>query len=150
MAVERQQLLEVRFERFGATSYVPTKAHSGDAGFDLYSCMSATLEPGDVLSIPTGVGLEIPQGYVGFIFAQSGLARKNGIALINGVGVVDSNYRGNVFVPIVNYSPRTFTVDVGMCIAQLVILPVPDVVLTEVDTLMDSERGNNGFGSTGL
>lgn len=130
---------------------LPTQATSQAAGIDLYACVPApiTIEAGTTKLIGTGVGVEIPEGYAGFIFARSGTAYKRGLAPANKVGVIDSDYRGELIVALHNHSDTEQFVDVGERIAQLVLLEVPQVRIYEVDNLSTTKRGTGGFGSTG-
>ena len=128
---------------------MPARAYSGDAGLDLSSCERVELGPGERSLVPTGLAVAIPEGYAGFVQPRSGLAAKHGISIVNTPGLVDSGYRGELLVNLVNtdkYEP--FVVEAGMRIAQLVILPVPSLELIEVEELPDSERGDRGFGSS--
>jgi dUTP pyrophosphatase len=107
------------------------------------------LEPGERALVGTGLAIAIPEGYAGFVQPRSGLATKNGISIVNSPGLIDSGYRGELKVTLLNTDPReTFTVEPGMRIAQLVILPIPELELVEVDELPESERGVRGFGSS--
>lgn len=125
---------------------MPTKAHEYDAGFDLYTPCHYLLEGNSELIIDTGVHIEIPQGYVGFIKSKSGL---NVNCSIRGEGVIDSGYTGSIVVKLYNDSNHPHLFDKGNKIIQLVILPIPQVELVEVDSLEETERGDNGFGSSG-
>jgi dUTP pyrophosphatase len=128
---------------------VPERAYSGDAGLDLAACERVELAPGDRALVPTGLAVAIPEGYAGFVQPRSGLAVKHGISIVNTPGLIDSGYRGELQVALLNTDAREpFVVEPGMRIAQLVILPVPDVELVEVDQLPATERGARGFGST--
>jgi dUTP pyrophosphatase len=128
---------------------VPGRAYAGDAGLDLSACESAVLGPGERALVGTGLAIAIPEGYAGFVQPRSGLATKNGISIVNSPGLIDSGYRGELKVTLLNTDPReTFTVEPGMRIAQLVILPIPELELVEVDELPESERGVRGFGSS--
>jgi dUTP pyrophosphatase len=128
---------------------VPARAYEGDAGMDLSSCERVELAPGERALVPTGLAVAIPDGYAGYVQPRSGLATKHGISIVNTPGLVDSGYRGELLVNLVNHDPReSFVVEPGMRIAQLVILPVPEVELVEVDELPESERGVRGFGSS--
>jgi dUTP pyrophosphatase len=132
-----------------AEAVVPGRAYSGDAGMDLSSCERVELAPGARALVPTGLAVAIPEGFAGYVQPRSGLATKHGISIVNTPGLVDSGYRGELLVNLVNHDPHeTFVVEVGMRIAQLVILPVPEVELVEVDELPASERGVRGFGSS--
>jgi dUTP pyrophosphatase len=116
---------------------------------DLSSCERVELAPGERALVPTGLAVAIPEGHAGFVQPRSGLATKHGISIVNTPGLVDSGYRGELLVNLVNTDPReTFVVEPGMRIAQLVILELPDVELVEVDELPESERGVRGFGSS--
>jgi dUTP pyrophosphatase len=128
---------------------VPERAYTGDAGLDLAACERVELAPGDRALVPTGLAVAIPEGYAGFVQPRSGLAVKHGISIVNTPGLIDSGYRGELQVALLNTDTRKpFVVEPGMRIAQLVILPVPDVELVEVDELPTTERGARGFGST--
>jgi dUTP diphosphatase len=128
---------------------LPARAYSGDAGLDLSSCERVELGPGERALVPTGLAVAIPEGFAGFVQPRSGLAAKHGITIVNTPGLVDSGYRGELLVNLLNTDPRdAFVVEVGMRIAQLVVLEVPEVELVEVDELPDSERGVRGFGSS--
>jgi dUTP pyrophosphatase len=128
---------------------VPTRAYAGDAGLDLASCERVELAPGERALVGTGLAVAIPDGYAGFVQPRSGLAAKHGISIVNTPGLVDSGYRGELRVALLNTDAReTFVVEPGMRIAQLVVMPIPDVDPVEVEELPDSERGVRGFGSS--
>ena len=132
-----------------ANAVVPTRAYSGDAGLDLSACERIELAPGERALVPTGLAVAIPDGFAGFVQPRSGLAAKHGISIVNTPGLVDSGYRGELQVALLNTDLReTFVVEPGMRIAQLVVLPVPGLDLVEVDELPVSERGERGFGSS--
>jgi dUTP diphosphatase len=140
--------LEIKKVRDGAV--VPARAYHGDAGMDLAACERVELAPGARALVPTGLAVAIPDGYAGYVQPRSGLAAKHGISIVNTPGLVDSGYRGELLVNLVNHDERhAFVVEPGMRIAQLVILQVPPVELVEVDELPASERGADGFGSSG-
>jgi dUTP pyrophosphatase len=139
--------LAIRRVREGAT--MPERAYDGDAGLDLAACERAVLGPGERAVVGTGLAVAIPEGYAGFVQPRSGLAARHGISVVNSPGLVDSGYRGEVRVVLLNTDrAREFTVEPGMRIAQLVVLPVADVAVSEVDELPASERGVRGFGSS--
>jgi len=128
---------------------LPARAYAGDAGLDLAACARVELAPGERSLVPTGVAVAIPEGYAGYVQPRSGLATKHGISIVNAPGLVDSGYRGELLVNLVNTDLReAFVVEPGMRIAQLVVLPVPALELVEVDELPESERGVRGFGSS--
>jgi dUTP pyrophosphatase len=129
---------------------VPTRAHAGDAGLDLYACEAAHLGPGERWSVGTGVAVEIPEGHAGLVLPRSGLARDHGISLVNGPGLIDAGYRGEVRVLLLNTDPaEVFRLEAGERIAQLVIAPVVLAEPVEVESLGESARGDGGFGSSG-
>ena len=128
---------------------LPARAYEGDAGFDLVACDRATLGPGQRAVVGTGLAVAIPAGFAGFVQPRSGLAADNGISIVNTPGLVDSGYRGELRVILLNTDrERSFEVEPGMRIAQLVVVPVPSVSVTEVPELPRSERGERGFGSS--
>lgn len=131
---------------------LPKYETGGAAGMDIRAAIDKpqTIEPGERFGIPTGLILEIPRGYEGQIRARSGLALKSGLSLVNGVGTIDSDYRGEVLVLIVNHGQEPYTVEPGERIAQFVVMPVPQIQLEEVAEIeKNQERGEAGFGSTG-
>ncbi len=132
----------------GAT--LPTRAHEGDAGLDLYANETAHIGPGERWGVGTGVGVAIPDGHAGLILPRSGLARDHGIALVNAPGLIDSGYRGELRVLLLNTDPaETFRVEAGDRIAQLVLVPIALATPVETVALTDSLRGEGGFGSSG-
>lgn len=129
---------------------VPRYAHEGDAGLDLRITQDVTLQPGERVTVGTGVAVEIPSGCVGLVFPRSGLASKQGITLSNAVGVIDSGYRGEICATLYNISGETVGLDAGTRVCQLVVMPYAPCDLVPVDELTDTERGAGGFGSTGV
>ena len=128
---------------------LPSRAYAGDAGFDLAACERVELAPGERALVATGLAVAIPDGYAGFVQPRSGLAAKHGISIVNTPGLVDSGYRGELRVVVLNTDrEHAFTIEPGMRIAQLVVLPVPPVAPVEVEELPGSERGERGFGSS--
>jgi dUTP pyrophosphatase len=128
---------------------VPERAYEGDAGLDLSSCERLELGPGERALVPTGLAVAIPEGYAGFVQPRSGLAARHGITIVNTPGLIDSGYRGEVKIALLNTDAHEpFVVEAGMRIAQLVVLPIPEVELVVVDELPESERGVRGFGSS--
>lgn len=142
-------MIEVAVRRVRDDAVLPTRAYDGDAGLDLAACESVTLGPGERATVSTGIAVEIPPGYAGFVQPRSGLAARHGIGVVNSPGLIDSGYRGEVRVVLLN-TDRTlaFTVEPGMRIAQLVIVAVPAVRVVEADELALSDRGERGFGSS--
>jgi dUTP pyrophosphatase len=142
-------VIEVAVRRLRDDAELPRQAYDGDAGFDLAACESVELEPGARAVVPTGIAVEIPEGYAGFVQPRSGLAARHGIGIVNAPGLIDSGYRGEIRVVLLNTdATESFTVERGARIAQLVIAPVASVRLVEVDELATSERGARGFGSS--
>ncbi len=142
---------KVNIKKLHKDAVIPTYGSKNAAGADLYACIDEAVEilPGETKMIPTGLSMEIPIGYAGFIYARSGLASKRGLAPANKVGVVDSDYRGEFMVALHNHSNEKQSVEPKERIAQLVIAPHLTVMFNEVEELTDTERGSGGFGSTG-
>lgn len=142
--------MELRFQRLSEDAVLPRQAHPGDAGFDLHAAEPAHIGPGERWQVKTGLSVAIPPGHAGLVLPRSGLAHKHGISLVNGPGLIDSGYRGEVGVLLLNNDPaEIFRVEPGDRIAQLVIISLPDIDLIEVEELGETERGSGGFGSTG-
>jgi dUTP diphosphatase len=136
--------------RLRADAVLPEQAYEGDAGLDLAACERIELAPGERGIVPTGLAVAIPGGHAGFVLRRSGLAANHGVTVLNAPGLVDSGYRGEIRVILLNTDRReTFVVEPGMRVAQLVVLPVTAVEAVEVDELPPSERGEGGFGSSG-
>lgn len=144
--------MEVKYVKLRPEAQPPQRQTSGSAGYDLFACLEAPAEipPGQVLMAPLGFGTEIPEGLAGFVFSRSGLGAKQGIVVAQGVGVIDSDYRGEWMVPLRNLGPNAYTVHPGDRVAQVVFLPVALPVLQEAATLAETRRGQGGFGSTSL
>lgn len=142
-------VVELAVTRLRPEAVLPKRAYAGDAGLDLAACERVTLPPGERAMVPTGLAVAVPEGYAGFVQPRSGLAARHGLTIVNAPGLVDSGYRGELRVVLLNTDAHeAFTVEPGMRIAQLVVLPVPALELVEVDALPDSERGVRGFGSS--
>ena len=142
-------MIDVPIRRLRPDAIVPERAYAGDAGVDLASCERVELAPGERAAVGTGLAVAIPDGFAGFVQPRSGLAAKHGITIVNAPGLVDSGYRGEIRVVLLNTDRRDrFVVEPGMRIAQLVVLAVPEVELVELDELPESERGVRGFGSS--
>lgn len=130
---------------------LPARAHSGDAGFDLSACEEVTIGVGERAAVGTGVAVEIPDGHAGLVVPRSGLALRHGISLVNTPGVVDAGYRGEVRIILLNTDRESaFTVEPGMRIAQLLVVPVVAADVVQIQELTASDRGEGGFGSSGL
>jgi dUTP pyrophosphatase len=142
-------VIELRVRRLREDASLPARAYEGDAGMDLAACERVELAPGERAVVPTGLAVEIPEGFAGFVQPRSGLAARHGITVVNSPGLIDSGYRGEVKVVLLNTDSRqTFVAMPGERIAQLVVLPVPEVAVVELDELDGSERGARGFGSS--
>jgi dUTP pyrophosphatase len=141
-------VIELPIRRLRPDAQVPTRAYPGDAGIDLAACDRVELGPGERALVSTGLAVAIPDGYAGYVQPRSGLAAEHGISIVNTPGLVDSGYRGELKVNLLNTDREPFVVEPGMRIAQLVVLPVPAVRLVEVDELPASVRGARGFGSS--
>lgn len=142
---------KIPVKRLRSGAILPTYGSDEAAGADLYACLDAqvSIAPGQTAFIPTGLAMELPRGYAGLIHARSGMASKRGLAPANKVGVIDSDYRGEITVALYNHGAQTQTVQNGDRIAQMLIMPVITPPYEETDTLSDTGRGSGGFGSTG-
>ncbi|WP_298628513.1 dUTP diphosphatase [uncultured Senegalimassilia sp.] len=130
---------------------IPHMAYNGDAGVDLRSVKRIVLEPQERAMVATGLAIALPEGYAGFVLPRSGLAAKHGISIVNAPGLIDSNYRGELKVILLNTDPNeSFTIEIGDRIAQLIVMPVPTINFEQVEELTESQRGESGFGSSGI
>jgi dUTP pyrophosphatase len=144
-------VIELPIQKLRDDAVVPTRAYAGDAGLDLTACERVELGPGERSLVGTGLAIAIPAGYAGYVQPRSGLAAKHGITIVNTPGLVDSGYRGELKVILLNTDANEpFVIEPGMRIAQLVVLPIPEVVPVEMDELPSSERGERGFGSSAV
>ena len=142
--------MELPIAKLNEEAVLPSRAHEGDAGLDLYACEAAHIGPGERWSVGTGVAVEIPDGHAGLVLPRSGLAKHHGITLVNSPGLIDSGYRGEIRVLLLNTDPaEIFRVEPGDRIAQLVITPIALAEPVEAEALADSARGDGGFGSSG-
>lgn len=142
--------MELLVAKLKDEAVLPSRAHAGDAGLDLYACEAAHIGPGERWSVGTGIAVEVPEGHAGLVLPRSGLAREHGIALVNAPGLIDSGYRGEVRVLLLNTDPaETFKVAPGERVAQLVISPIALPEPVEAEALGESVRGDGGFGSSG-
>ncbi len=143
--------VHVELKRLDKQAQVPVYAYDGDAGVDLRSVEHLVLQPGERAMVPTGIAIGLPYGYAGFVMPRSGLAAKHGISVVNTPGLIDSNYRGELKVILINHDlSEPFEINIGDRIAQLVIMPVPTVNFEEVEILSETVRGAAGFGSSGV
>jgi dUTP diphosphatase len=143
-------MIELPIRRLRDDAVLPKRAYAGDAGLDLSACERHELGPGERVVVPTGLAVAIPEGHAGFVQPRSGLADRHGITIVNAPGLIDSGYRGELKVILLNTdSVHPFVVEPGMRIAQLVVLEVPELELAEVDELPETERGVRGHGSSG-
>jgi dUTP pyrophosphatase len=142
-------VIELPIVRLRADATIPERAYSGDAGLDLSTCEPLRLGPGERAVVPTGLAVAIPDGFAGFVQPRSGLAARHGVTVVNSPGLIDSGYRGEIRVVLLNTDrEQVFVAEAGERIAQLVVLPVPEIELVELEELPESERGVRGFGST--
>jgi dUTP pyrophosphatase len=142
--------VELRCAKLTPEAKMPTRAHAGDAGLDLYACEAAHIGPGERWSVGTGIAVEIPDGHAGLVLPRSGLAHKHGIALVNAPGLIDAGYRGELRVLLLNTDPaEIFRVEPGDRVAQLLVVPIALAEPVEAEALTESTRGDGGFGSSG-
>jgi len=142
-------VIELPIQRLHQEAVMPARAYTGDAGLDLAACQQFVLGPGERTTVATGLAVAIPAGYAGLVLPRSGLAARHGITIVNAPGLVDSGYRGELFVVLLNTDrSQSFTVEQGMRIAQLVLVAVEQAELLTVSELPASERGIRGFGSS--
>ena len=142
-------MIELPIRRLREDAVLPERAYAGDAGLDLAACERHELGPGERATIGTGLAVAIPDGHAGFVQPRSGLAARHGLTIVNTPGLVDSGYRGEIRVVLLNTDAReAFVVEPGMRIAQLIVLPVPELDPVEVEELPETERGVRGFGSS--
>jgi dUTP pyrophosphatase len=143
-------VIDVEVTRLRDGVELPSRAYPGDAGLDLVACETVALAPGERAVVATGIAVAIPEGYAGLVTPRSGLAARHGLSVVNGPGLIDHGYRGEIQAILLNPDRHeTFVVEAGMRIAQLVVVPVASVRLVEVDGLASSTRGTSGLGSSG-
>ncbi len=140
-------MLSVKIRKLTEESKVPEHAHKGDAGMDIFASEKVILRSGKHIVIPTGIAMEIPEGYAGLVWDKSGLAISHGLTII--AGVIDAGYRGEIFVAMTNISDKAYTLEKGDKVAQILIQKIESPIILQVDELTDSSRGEGGFGSTG-
>lgn len=144
--------MTLNFKKLRDNAKIPTRSTSGSAGMDMYACITEniTIAPGELKIIPTGIAVALPSpDYAVFLYARSGLGVKHGICLGNGVGVIDSDYRGEICAGLCNVSDKPYTIQPQERICQMVVAPVVMAQLNEVENLDETDRGEGGFGSTG-
>ena len=143
--------MTVKIVKLNPNAHIPTYGSASAAGADLYACIEQTvcIQPGQTVLVPTGLSMEIEEGFAGFIYARSGLATKRGLAPANKVGVIDSDYRGQVMGSLHNHTNTPQSVEAGERVAQIVFAPVYQAQFCLVDALQETQRGTGGFGSTG-
>ncbi|NMF03885.1 dUTP diphosphatase [Clostridium beijerinckii] len=139
----------LKIKKIDDKAVIPNYAHEGDAGLDLYAVKELTLKPGERGLVHTGIQIELPKNTEAQIRPRSGLALKNGITTLNSPGTIDEGYRGEIGVILINHGSEVFKVEPGMKIAQMVVKPVVKVDIIEIEELSESERNQNGFGSSG-
>lgn len=143
--------MKIRIQKLSEDIPTPSYAHPGDAGLDLYAAREVALKPFERALVPTGVKVAVPRGYAGFVQPKSGIALKQGLSIVNTPGLIDSGYRGEIGVILINLDPENIAlITRGQKIAQLVIQEVKEALVEEVDCLDETERGTGGFGSTGI
>ena len=145
------RVTRLRVQRLCDEAVLPTRAHRGDAGLDLSACETVTIGAGERATVGTGLAVAIPEDHAGLLVPRSGLAMRHGLSIVNAPGVIDTGYRGEVRVILLNTDrEHAFTVEQGMRIAQLLVVPARAVELVEVSELTETARGDGGFGSSGL
>lgn len=142
-------MTRMKIKRVDPRAKTPEYAHLGDAGLDLRILDDVRLDPMQRIIVGCGLAVSIPRGHVGLLFSRSGLSSKQGVAVANGVGVIDSGYRGEVRIPLINFSDKPVCLSAGDRVCQLVIVPYRHAYIQEVDDLDETERGVGGLGSTG-
>jgi dUTP pyrophosphatase len=142
--------MRLRFQMLNDRAMLPDRAHPGDAGLDLHASEAAHIGPGERWQVGTGVAVEIPEGHAGLVLPRSGMARRHGISVVNSPGLIDSGYRGEIMVLLLNNDPaEVFRIEPGDRIAQLVVVPVAPAEPGQAESLSASERAESGFGSSG-
>lgn len=146
----RDTVMQANFKRLDVEVEKPTRSHIGDAAVDLQARYDITIDSGERAAVPTGLAVAIPEGFAGLVLPRSGHARRLGVGLVNGPGLIDSGYRGEISVLLINHGAESVTFSKGDRIAQLAVVPIVEVDWVEVDELDDTPRGPGGFGSTGV
>ncbi|MFA6315380.1 MAG: dUTP diphosphatase [Candidatus Paceibacterota bacterium] len=139
--------MNLKVKKLHQNAKIPSYAHQGDAGMDIFTLERTVLKLGERVAVKTGISMEIPDGYVGLVWDKSGIAIHEGLKIIG--GVIDSGYRGEIMIGVINLSDREYTFEAGHKIAQMLIQKIESPEIEEVDGLSETERGHGGFGSTG-
>ena len=144
--------MEIKFKKLNANAIIPSYGSAYSAGVDLSACLdeTVTLPPHETLIIPTGLAVEIPEKHFGMVCSRSGLAAKNGVVVLNSPGIIDSDYRGEIKLIMINHSQTPFEIQNSMRLAQMIIMPYLQVICQETKTLSETQRGQGGLGSTGV
>ena len=142
-------LINIKIKRLNDNAILPEKQHDSDAGYDLHSIEEIILRPNKIYKIRTGIAIQIPNHYAGLVLPRSGLSSKYGISLINTPGLIDSGYRGELLIPLINHSSNEYTINKTERVAQLMLLEIPEVKIEVTSDLDESDRDSKGFGSTG-
>jgi len=139
--------MQIKIKKINTEATIPTYAHGGDAGMDLCASENTLVKKGERAKVPTGIAMEIPDGYVGLVWDKSGLSMNHGLKTLG--GVIDSGYRGEIMIGVVNLGEEDYTIEVAHKVAQILIQKVEAPIIEEVENLTESTRGEKGFGSTG-
>ena len=142
-------LINIKIKRLNDNAILPEKQHDSDAGYDLHSIEEIILKPSKIYKVRTGIAIQIPNNYGGLVLPRSGLSSKYGISLINTPGLIDSGYRGELLIPLINHSSNEYTINKTERVAQLMLLEIPEVKIEVTSDLDESDRDSKGFGSTG-
>ena len=142
-------LINIKIKRLNDNAILPEKQHDSDAGYDLHSIEEIILKPSKIYKVRTGIAIQIPNNYGGLVLPRSGLSSKYGISLINTPGLIDSGYRGELLIPLINHSSNEYTINKTERVAQLILLEIPEVKIEVTSDLDESDRDSKGFGSTG-
>ena len=142
-------VINIKIKLLNESAILPEKQHDSDAGYDLYSIEDVVLKPNQIYKVKTGISIQIPNNYGGLVLPRSGLSSKHGISLINTPGLIDSGYRGELLIPLINHSSNEYTINQHERVAQLILIETPEVKIEVTSDLDDSDREAKGFGSTG-
>ena len=141
--------INIKIKRLNEDAILPEKQHDSDAGYDLHSIEEIILKPNKIYKVRTGIAIQIPNNYAGLVLPRSGLSSKYGISLINTPGLIDSGYRGELLIPLINHSSNEYTINKTERVAQLILIEIPEVKIEVTSDLDESDRDSKGFGSTG-